>query len=546
MVRIGLLLLSLIPGMVFGAFDSRIKVVIEEPIEGGQYSGISNLRGWAISPEGMYNDAGGFYFLQIYVDRELRYNLAPFGQREDVGEAFPDYPDSDTGGFAMAFNYKDLNPGEHEITVVATDSQGNYNSATATFNTERFESSFIPSVDEVDLSTTESISLYDNQSYLVSGPSLEGKQWDFLLKWDTASQSFKTEGILPHARSNSSGSTSSSSGGYTSSGSGSDSSGSTDTSNTSDPCDGPGYNPSCNSSGSSGSSGSSSSTASGSDTSSSSGSSSSSSSSSSAGSGSDTSSGSGSDGSGSDSSSDGSAASSDITNVELPAAFAPNSRASYRVQYTSDDPYSVGLPASDCSVDICENFDMTVSFSSTGRKENGRDIISARYQFYDGPRSLDFYYDQNGNLRQLTSWDGKYDQYDYTELVWGTPLNTAQKSVASEEYVAGIGFRATNIKRKDLVGRLDNLGNQYLIMVPAFPQPVQANIIELRAEMTWLEGNVDYPAGSKADVYQVIHWSDEHGILKLKRTVEVSKAFVTGDFSRPTEIEEVWEMTVAP
>lgn len=38
---------------------------------------------------------------------------------------------------------------------------------------------------------------YDDQTFLVSGPTIEGKQWDFLLRWDRASQSFKTQEIAP-------------------------------------------------------------------------------------------------------------------------------------------------------------------------------------------------------------------------------------------------------------------------------------------------------------------------------------------------------------
>jgi len=49
-----LLLLSHSP---LAELDERIKVVIEEPVQNERHSGISNLRGYAISPEGM----GSFY-----------------------------------------------------------------------------------------------------------------------------------------------------------------------------------------------------------------------------------------------------------------------------------------------------------------------------------------------------------------------------------------------------------------------------------------------------------------------------------------------------
>ena len=178
--------------VVLADLDERIVVVIEEPAQGENYSGISNLRGYAVSPEGM-----GEYYLDVYVDNELAFYLYPYGERTDVGNAFPDYPDSETGGFSMAYNYKNLSPGEHEIKVCARDNAENQNCAVTTFTAERFETEFIASDSDVDITTTESWSKLDQQTYIVSGATLEGKQWDFLLKWDRASQSFKMEGILP-------------------------------------------------------------------------------------------------------------------------------------------------------------------------------------------------------------------------------------------------------------------------------------------------------------------------------------------------------------
>ena len=217
MLRCVLFLACLFVTSLAGAArDERIKVSIEEPANGASYSGISNLRGWAVSPEGV-----GEYLLEVFIDGEFAFYLSPYGQRTDVGNAFPDYPNSDTGGFSMAYNYKDLAPGEHEVKVVVYDNAGNHNSAISVFRTERFNSSFIAQDAEIDLSTTDNIYLYDDQTYLVSGATLEGEKWDFILTWDRASQSFKTEGILPAATSsypNSQASGGSSSGGSSGSG----------------------------------------------------------------------------------------------------------------------------------------------------------------------------------------------------------------------------------------------------------------------------------------------------------------------------------------
>ena len=233
-----------------------------------------------------------------------------------------------------------------------------------------------------------------------------------------------------------------------------------------------------------------------------------------------------------------------LGNVDTSTPFAPNSSARYRVQYSSKDGYSVGQPGSNCS-GICENFDMTVSFYSTGRKENGRDIISAQYKFYDGTRTLEFYYDQNGTLRQLSSWDGRFDQFDYRARVWGAPFIVAQSSIASGNYDVGIGLRTQIYAKKNLEGRLTNTG-LFTTEVPAFSGPVLVSVIELRGEMTWQEADTEYPEGSKADVYHRIAWSDDYGIVWLEKTMEIYESTITGGFLNPVEIYESWEMIEKP
>ena len=177
MIRYLLCSLFLLSSVCLAGLNEDIKISIEEPVSGGVYSSISNLRGWAISPEGM-----GRNYLDVYVDGESAFYMFPYGQRSDVGNAYPDYPDSETGGFSMAFNYKSLSPGEHEIRVGAYDNANDYNETVTTFPTERFVGSFISDDSDVDISTSETWSVVDNQTYLITGPTIEGKQWDFQLK----------------------------------------------------------------------------------------------------------------------------------------------------------------------------------------------------------------------------------------------------------------------------------------------------------------------------------------------------------------------------
>jgi len=218
----------------FAGLDERIKVAIEEPVQGGRYSGISNLRGWAVSPEGV-----GLRYHEVYIDGAFAFYLGPYGRRSDVGDAFPDYPDSGTGGFSMAFNYKGLSPGEHEIAVRAFDNAGNYNDAITTFSAERFESLFITDDAEVNLSTLSGVTVLNNQTLLFRGATIEGRSWDFNVSWDRASQGL----VITNIDDGSSDSGGADGGGYTPP-SNDDGIGSTSDSDE-DACSGTGYNPNC-------------------------------------------------------------------------------------------------------------------------------------------------------------------------------------------------------------------------------------------------------------------------------------------------------------
>ena len=185
-------LLLVLPSQAFAVLDPRIKVLIEEPAQGEAYSGVSNLRGWAVSPKGT-----GAYTFPAYIDGQFAFHLIPGGARADVGNVFPEYPESDASGFSMAFNYKDLSPGEHTLEIYAYDNDMNFNIASVTFIADRFVSGFISDPSKVDISTTEGVFIFDKHSFLVEGATVEGRRWDFLLSWDSASQGFKAEGIEP-------------------------------------------------------------------------------------------------------------------------------------------------------------------------------------------------------------------------------------------------------------------------------------------------------------------------------------------------------------
>ena len=165
-------------------FDQGIRVALEEPSGDATYSAISNLRGWAVAPAGVS-------YVEVSIDGQSPFEIPMGGLRADVGDRYPDYPNSGRSGFSMAFNYKNLLPGTHRAVVTAFDNNGNYNETTVDFAVERFASAFIAEDSEVDFSSTTGIYIPDDRTIDFRGVTIEGRLWDFKLVWDKASQGMK-------------------------------------------------------------------------------------------------------------------------------------------------------------------------------------------------------------------------------------------------------------------------------------------------------------------------------------------------------------------
>ena len=136
----------------------NVRVNLEEPQDASLYSGISNLRGWAVAESGIAA-------IEIDIDGTYAFNVPMGGARGDVANAYPDYPGSDLSGFSMAFNYKGLESGEHVVTARAISNDGNIATRDATINVARFVSSYISDVDQIDTGTVSQVTT-DGQSLL--------------------------------------------------------------------------------------------------------------------------------------------------------------------------------------------------------------------------------------------------------------------------------------------------------------------------------------------------------------------------------------------
>ncbi len=160
---------------------------LEEPKADATYTGISNLRGWAVAESGVAA-------IEIDIDGVYAFDVPMGGTRVDVASAYPDFPDAKTSGFSMAFNYKGLAPGEYLFTARVISNDGGVALQTAEVTVDRFVSSFIDDAAKVDTTTVSEV-LFAESTVTLKGVSVEGQEWDVALGFDTATQGFEVTGI---------------------------------------------------------------------------------------------------------------------------------------------------------------------------------------------------------------------------------------------------------------------------------------------------------------------------------------------------------------
>jgi hypothetical protein len=97
----------------------------------------------------------------------------------------------------MAFNYSNLAPGPHTLTVRAIDGRDDDRTATVTFNVARFDSSFVNDPGRVSLNGANVRD--DGRSILIDNLLVEGKRYNLRLGWRTAAQGFAISEIAASA-----------------------------------------------------------------------------------------------------------------------------------------------------------------------------------------------------------------------------------------------------------------------------------------------------------------------------------------------------------
>ena len=159
-----------------------LRVSLEEPVSRDTYSGIGNLRGWAVATVGVDR-------VEIWIDGAYAFDAPYGGERGDVGGVFPDINDSVNSGFSTAWNYNLMDLGEHTITARVYNTNGQYAESSKTFLVTRFHKPYLGSDDKVDLSGAQ-CSVSDSQISL-GDAVMDGQVYDILLDWRTAAQDFQ-------------------------------------------------------------------------------------------------------------------------------------------------------------------------------------------------------------------------------------------------------------------------------------------------------------------------------------------------------------------
>ena len=159
---------------------------LEEPKPGSVMSGVSNVRGWAVSTAGMER-------VELYVDGVYRGDIPYGGTRRDVGAAYAEYPGADDSGFSAARNYSLMAPGPHTFRLRFVDRLGREVDVSSEFQVARFDNPFITGTTPVDL--RGALLSTGTDTIVIEGLKADGRVYDLKLKWRGETQGFEIEEI---------------------------------------------------------------------------------------------------------------------------------------------------------------------------------------------------------------------------------------------------------------------------------------------------------------------------------------------------------------
>ncbi len=167
--------------------SAPIVITLEEPSASFASNGIANLRGWAVGLATIEK-------IELFIDGQYSTDVPSGGTRNDVGNAFPDYPNSNASGFSMAFPYSELSKGSHTALVRAHDVNGLTQESSAVFNVVKLDTAFINNLANVNLDNA-SVSI-QNEQIIISNFIADNTSYDVYLQWQTATQQFEMQNVV--------------------------------------------------------------------------------------------------------------------------------------------------------------------------------------------------------------------------------------------------------------------------------------------------------------------------------------------------------------
>ena len=188
-VRTGCLALLLMALVLSPARAADLIINLEEPVDGGTSSGVSNIRGWAVASDGIER-------IEVYFDGVFGFEVPYGASREDVGAIYPDIVGSINSGFGSAMAYGLLGNGEHTVTVRAVSLTGDMAEDSARFEVAGFPYDFL-SADESPNLEGASVSLAGDSVVINDVILQDGEDYAVTLGWLTASQGFEIRQVTP-------------------------------------------------------------------------------------------------------------------------------------------------------------------------------------------------------------------------------------------------------------------------------------------------------------------------------------------------------------
>lgn len=165
-------------------------LTVEEPVEDSTYSGVANVRGWALAQRGIAR-------IELWIDGQFRTRIPADGRRPDVASAHPEFPNSQNAGFSMALNYSNLSAGAHTFTIRAVDSEGTVQDRTVPFTVTRFAKAYLADPDSISLQAASFSA--EERSLSITQLLADNQPYDLRLDWRPATQRFAITDIRPAA-----------------------------------------------------------------------------------------------------------------------------------------------------------------------------------------------------------------------------------------------------------------------------------------------------------------------------------------------------------